>query len=338
MSTIARVEKQEGGWGPPKVMPVIDSDGLKIWEEARSAVAECGIEKGLSRSKMAEAFGIPLPTLTQWFDGNYGGSFAATTARVQKGLQSLRDRQILGAAALRAPSWIETPTARELRDTLIYAQTMPEMVIATLGAGMGKTTTARHYAATRANVCLAIMRPRTANMHSMLAEIAAALDVTERNPAWLDRAIGTQLKRNGRQTLLIIDEAQNLGDQSVNQLRYWLDEYECGIALLGNEEIYTRYGRSDPREGYGQIHRRIGKRLRRLQPLAGDIDALMDAWGIADGESRRLLAAIGRKPGALGQLDKTLRLAAILAAGDGVELTAAHIRSAWQNRGGEVLS
>ena len=45
-----------------------------------------------------------------------------------------------------------------------------------------------------------------------------------------------------------------------------------------------------------------------------------------------MLTGIGNKPGALGQIDKTLKLAGLLAAGDGGAITEKHIRAAWTNR------
>jgi DNA transposition AAA+ family ATPase len=331
-------QQQDGAWGAPRQIPAhLDSADLDAWRKARDAVvAEC-LALDLTRTKAAKRFDMPAPTFSMWLDGNYGGNWPQQTARIEKGLQQIRDQREQATTAIKAPGFIMTPTAREVADTLTYAQTAPEMVIITLGAGMGKTIAARHFAHTRANAFCVTMRPRTSSMHSMLAEIAVALGVLERNPAWLDRSIGEKLKRNGRQTLLMVDEAQNLGDQAINQLRYFLDEYECGIALLGNQEIFARFGKSDTREGFGQIHRRIGKRLHRLHPQAADIEAIIDAWRIIDPEQRKLLAVIGKKAGALGQIDKTLKLANIIASGANEALSADHIRSAWSNRAAEML-
>jgi DNA transposition AAA+ family ATPase len=212
---------------------------------------------------------------------------------------------------------------------------MPELVLATLGAGMGKTETVRRYVSERPHAYMVTMRPKTSKVNAMLLEIAQALDVppAERAHSRIDRAIGMKLKRNGRQTLLIVDEAQNLIDKAVDQLRYFLDEYGVGIALIGNEELYGRFGGKEPTPAYAQLHRRFGLRLRRMQPLAGDIDAQIAAWGIEDSEIRKLAQAIGRKPGALGQVTKTLQLAGMYAAGEQRPMAAADVRAALKNRG-----
>lgn len=323
-------------WDLPKAEPGISGPDLNAWREATRRLRDLANEGGLSRGEVARRSDVPIGTLTPWYDGTYTGAYATQTARVTRWLDAVAEQARAAFAMPSVPEYFETPTAREVVETLVYAQMMPEMVPITLGAGMGKTSTVRHYVATRPSAYLVTMRPTTSGKHAMLQEIALALDVVERNPARLDRAIGQKLKRNGRHTLLIVDEAQNLADDSVNQLRYFLDEYGCGIALLGNEEVHARWGSASPRQGQAQIHRRMGKRVHRLSPVAGDIDAQLDAWAIRDMEVRRLCHVIGRKPGALGQIDKTLRLAAMLARGSDVAaITGDHLRSAWLNRGGE---
>lgn len=304
----------------------------------RHQVLETQARLGLSRAEIARQANVPGSTVTQWLDDKYYGNNEKIARDFLRWLKAIEDQaaHLQARSALREPGYVETPTAVEVTNILAYAQTAPEMTLVTLGAGMGKTSVARQYVATRPHAHRITVRPKASNMYTLVGELAVVLGITERNPAFLDRAIGNKLKRNGNLTLLIIDEAQQLADQAINQLRYYLDEYGCGIALLGNEEIYNRFGRGDVKEGYGQIHRRIGMRLRRLAPLEGDITAMIAAWGIEDPEQVKLLTAIGHKHGALGQIDKTIRLASILAQGQQREMNAADIRSAWQNRGGEV--
>ncbi|MDC7984847.1 AAA family ATPase [Rhodoplanes sp. TEM] len=323
-------------WGPPKGEPAPrDTITYNVWSVTREKVREIATRERWSKSEVARRSAVPLGTLSPWYDGTYTGQTDAITERVVKWLDSVEEMKTAAAAIPEAPGYVTTPTSQSVVDTLLYAQMMPEMVIVTLGAGMGKTTTARHFAESRPNVFLVTMRPTTAGTHAMLQELAIALDVTERNPGRLDRSIGQRLKRNGRHTLLIVDEAQNLSDLSINQLRYFLDEYGCGIALLGNDEVFSRFGRGEPKPGHGQIHRRIGKRVHRLSPQHADVEALLDAWSIEDREARRLLHGIARKPGALGQVDKTIRLATIMAATRGQPLAIDHVRAAWADRSGE---
>ncbi|QPC44603.1 AAA family ATPase [Kaustia mangrovi] len=324
-------------WPAPRYTPDIAEEDRKAWTELTGRMAAVAARYGWSKSEVARRSGIATGTLSQWYDGNYAGSFANVSIKVSRWLESVAEVAATAARIPRAPGYVATPTSRELSDMLLYAQTLGEMAVVTLGAGMGKTMTARHYVETRPHAFLVTMRPTTSSVHGMLVELSQALDVNERNPGRLDRALGEKLRRNGRETLLIVDEAQHLSDQAVNELRYFLDEYGCGIALLGNEELYGRFGGHKAVPAYAQIHRRIGKRLRRLQPLDDDVGALIAAWGIADETVTKLARALGRKPGALSQISKTLQLAGMYAAGEERAVTAADVKAAWADRGGEEL-
>lgn len=333
-----RVETGSGAeWAPPRSEPTAASVPiLARWRALTADVRLVAERDSLSKSEVARRADVPIGTFSPWYDGTYPGSIHRINERVEKWLRSLEDRRTVKAVQS-GPGFVETRTARAVIEALVYAQAAPEMVVITLGAGMGKTMTAQYFASTRAHVVVVTMRPTTAGVRQMLSELAIALNVYERAPSRMDRAIGERLRRNGRQTLLIIDEAQNLVDSAVNQLRYFLDEYQCGIALLGNEELYGRFGGDQPSAAYAQLHRRIGMRLRRLHPLQADIDAVVAAWDLQDPDAAKLARAIGRKPGALSQVSKTLTLAGMIAAGEQKELSAEHVRQAWINRGGEDL-
>ncbi len=329
------VTETQDGWAPPRHEPDLPVEALEDWRKLTSRTREVCQRYGWSKSEASRRSAVPAGTFSQWYDGNYAGKIENVSARIKRWLDSVDE---LSAAAARipvAPGYVDTPTSRELTENLLYAQMMPEMIVATLGAGMGKTVTANAYRDSHPHAYLVTMRPLTASVHGMLLEFCQALDVQERSPAKLDRALGEKLRRNGRNTLLIVDEAQHLKDQAVNQLRYFLDIYGCGIALLGNEELYGRFGGAKPTPEYAQLHRRIGKRMKRLQPQEGDIEAIVRAWGIEDDGIAALCRAIGRKPGALSQITKTLQLAGMYATGEARKVTLADVKTAWANRSGE---
>jgi hypothetical protein len=104
---------------------------------------------------------------------------------------------------------------------------------------------------------------------------------------------------------------------------------------MGNEELYSRLGGPTPKPAYAQLHRRITRRLHRPRPLDADIDAYVKAWRLTDDDAIALCRAIGRKPGALGQISETLKLAHMLAAGDEKPMNAEYVRTAWEQRGEE---
>jgi DNA transposition AAA+ family ATPase len=324
-------------WAEPPAAPEkVASADLPAWREAADTLRAVAVRDGLSMADVSRRADIPQGTLSPWYRGLYPGVTANVTAKVVRWIEAHEEGRSLDARIPAEPGFVRTKTAEEIFNALFLAQKLPDIAFVTLGSGMGKTITARHFAGSRPGVYFCTMRPTTGAPTTMLQELAQALDLAERNPVALDRAIGAKLRRNGRETLLIVDEAQNLTDKAVDQLRHFHDEYQCGLALLGNDELYTRFGKGEPKAGYGQISRRTGTRLGRLKPLDADIEALIDAWAVEDQAIRKLLRAIGRKPGSLGQISKTMKLAGILAAMDGKPLGIGYVNAAWENRGGEA--
>lgn len=313
----------------------LDDDQVRAWKLAAKEVQRIANESGRSKAQIASRMEMNNSMLNQWYDGEYPGDFHPVTVRVQKWLKSVAAMAKLQNTIPDEPHYVETPTGKEIEATLLFAQTMPEMVVITTGSGVGKTKVCEQFRDHSPHVHLVTMRPNTKRTFGMLSEIGRVVGVRRTNGPDYDHAIGERLQRSGNKPLLIIDEAQNLTDEAIDQLRFFLDQYRCGIALVGNDEIYTRFHvKGGP--SYSQIKRRIGKRFKRMQPLAKDIDALISAWGVTDIDQASVLRLIGEGGGALGQISKTMQLASMYAAGRGGGVTVGDIQTAFQNRSMEA--
>ncbi len=241
-------EEKGAAWADPKQIPELSSEDMEAWRAARDLLAETATRLGWTRTEAGNRVGVPLGTLSPWLDGTYRGSYSGIASRVRAGLDAVEEQAAAAAHIPNTSTYLDTRSAREITATLVYAQTAAEMVTITAAAGVGKTTTCRHYAATRPHAVRVVMNASTGNKHAMLKRIATALGVIERDPARLLDAVGERLQRNGRSPILMVDEAQWLADDAVNLLRYFMDEHGSGIALLGNEEVAAKWGR-DPRPG-----------------------------------------------------------------------------------------
>jgi DNA transposition AAA+ family ATPase len=339
MNNTTSTSPTQNGWSLPVMQPDISGNrpgrseaDLKLWNILVPKVAQIGDLNGWTKSDVASRIGMPDGTFSQWFSGKYDGRLETQNEKVERWLASVEEMAGMAATVPVSPGFIHTRTAHEITQTLVFAQMMPDLVTITAAAGTGKTCACRQFSVSRPNVFMVTMSPHTKTVHGMLVELATALNITQHNPAKLVRAIGRRLLNNGGGSLLIVDEAQNLVDSAVDQLRHFVDIYSCGVALVGNEEIYSRFARTTDGPSYAQIRRRIGKRVKLAKPRAEDINALLDAWAITDQETRKVLTGIGMKDGALGQIDKTIKLASMTATGAGEPLNAAMIRAAWSNR------
>lgn len=326
--------------GPDRTLSNRTATDIDAWWLLVDQVIEIATAQGWTKADVARRIGMADGTFSQWFSGKYAGRIDNTNKQVQLWIDAVGETVGLVAAIPASPAFLPTIAAREVMETLAWAQAAGDMVIVTLEAGMGKTAACRQFASTRPHVVMATMSPHSKTVHGMLTELAQELDVMVHNPARLTRAIGRRLERTGDGTLLIVDEAQNLTDEAVNQLRHFVDIQRCGVALVGNQEIYGRFARerSDRRDGpsYAQIKRRIGKRLMRSKPYAEDLRTFIAAWGVTDPDAVKYLMGIGNKGGALGQIDKTVKLATMLATGMGEALAFKHLEAAWKNRDVEM--
>lgn len=309
-------------------------DDFAAWELLTARVSEAAHAAGWTKAEVARRAGLAEGTFHQWFSGKYPSPITNQNQTISQWLAALQEAANMAGVIPASPPFMMLRSARQAIETLNYAQMSPDMVIITYAAGMGKTEVCRHYKSTRPHVYHATLNPNTRTVHGMLVELAAELEVQEHNPAKLTRAIGRKLDRIGNGTLLIIDEAQNMVDEAINTVRHFLDIHRCGIALVGNEEIYGRF-KNAKKEGpsYAQLKRRMGLRLRLSRPHREDLLTYIAAWGVVEEDAIAKLLGIGLKGGAFGQIDRTMKLATMLAMGSGQDkVSVQHIDAAWKNR------
>lgn len=221
---------------PFEAGPGRSQEDHETWKELVLKVHALADQAGWSKAETARRIGLPDGTFNSWYSGKYNGRFDTTNDKVSAWLASMEESAAIAATLPASPSFIRTRIAGEIMDMLTAAQVMPALVMATAEAGMGKTTTAKYFRDTRPHCHLVTVSPHTRTVHAMLMEIAETVGVRQQNPGRLTRSIGERLRRTGSGSLLIVDEAQNLVDEAINQLRHFVDIYDCGVAILGNTE------------------------------------------------------------------------------------------------------
>src|SRR3546814_3728765 len=114
-----------------------------------------------------------------------------------------------------------------------------------------------------------------------------------------------------------------------------------GICLLGNEELHKtiRSGAGSARHSFARLNRRISRSHLQDMAFDEDIEAYLDAWGIADREQRSLLLRVGRTAGTggLGELKQIISNASLLAFEDGPALRPGPLRAAMAQRATSFL-
>lgn len=271
----------------------IDPAEMREWLNAYKA------QTGMSWTQLARKAGIPHGTLSPFATNHYNGNLERVAAEVFK------FKQMIDATAERAdgvptePGFFSTPTAERLRTLLILAQ-MGRITLGATGPGTGKTMMMREYQSSVSNVWTATMSPTEKTLSGMMSKVARAIGLITKG-GW-NRQVSEQIAERiiHRRGLLVIDEANHLDFDAIEQLRYWHDTTGVGICLLGNEELVQTIEHGPRRDAYARLNSRIAQRHIQQQPVPGDVVAFCDAWGIADPAMRDLLEKIALTPGAGG--------------------------------------
>ncbi|MQT14415.1 AAA family ATPase [Segnochrobactrum spirostomi] len=302
----------------------------------RAEVRQIMEAEGLSQAAIAKECGIAYGTFTPWMGATYQGDNNRISAAVTRWLETRRSRVRTAAVLPTAPDFVSTETAVQIGELMSYAQAAPDFGVVVGGAGIGKTTAIEQYARRHSNVHVMTAEPTLSRPNNMLSELADIIGVVERRSVWLSRAITHRLR--GSAGLVVIDEAQHLSSQALDQLRTIHDKARIGVVVVGNESVFARLqGGGDRNAQFAQLYSRVGMRIVQPKPRAGDICALIRAWGIESERETALLKAIARKHGALRALTKTVRLASMLAAGAEQPLSDRHIRLAWSQLAADAI-
>ncbi|TCU35421.1 AAA family ATPase [Rhizobium azibense] len=329
-------------WERPTRAPEVGGNktqaDVDLWRNLVDRIMTAGKTYGWNKAEVARRIGMPDATFSQYFSGKYDGRLDTMNEKVSQWLDALEETVSLAATIPQSPQYMSLRGSQEVIETLTWAQLCPDLVMITLGAGLGKTETCRQFCRTRPHAYHATVSENTKTVHGMLVELADELDVKEHNPARLARAIGNKIKRTGSGTLLIVDEGQHLNDEALNQLRHFVDVYQCGVAVVGNSEVYSRFTKHRSDRSYAQVKSRIGKRLHRAAPYEEDLATYIAAWGVIEPACVKFLTGIGMKGGAFRQIDKTMRMATMVAIGEGSTVELKHIQSAWKMRDVEDMA
>jgi len=285
------------------------------------------VDSGVLQSRIAIEAGVRRKDLEAWLDG--GPPAELLEQRLGAWLDEL-ERPEGGAAE---PGWVETPTSERIKDALEFARSTPSICVVYGPAGLGKTISCARYAEDIGRAVLHVKAGEFSKTPTaivqLLAEKAGHVGRAYRSEE-LARFI---IERLPRSSLVILDEAQHLSMAALDGIRWFFDEGEVGLALIGNELVYTRIARGG-RAMFAQLESRVGMYLPITRPEPGDLDAVLAAWGVTGREERAFAQEIADAPGALRVLAHVLRQARLAARVMKRPLDAALMRGALEARGG----
>ncbi len=316
----------------PKDQP-IDIDDQRTW------LIEYKRSSGQSWGQIATRLGLKVGTLSQFgTPKGYTGNEVPLAEAVFRYRQTLASQAMLRVELPEIPGYFPTATSNKLIYLLRRAQE-GRIVTAAMGAGLGKTTTARHYAACNSNVFLVTCSPSASGVFAIQHKVLKAMG--DLNATGAPYVLTMRIERMAEaleSPLLILDEAQHLTEKALEEIRTWHDTTGMGIALFGNESVQQRLEGGNRAAVFAQLFSRQAQKLVRSFPLKEDIEALLEAWRVHDEEVARQVDIIARKPGGLRGATFTLEMATMLAMADQTEMTVQHVTDAWAQLSARVQS
>ncbi len=266
--------------------------------------------KRVTSSQIAQEISVSPSTLSQILNDQYKANPAKIIEKLGNWLR-MRDQRDANPSV--DPGFVMTQTAKQIMDDLSYAQITESIVVLYGASGVGKSKTLDEYQRTNNNVWKVTASPSRSTLTECLYEIAMELgmDQAPRTKGPLSRVIRQRLK--GSEGLVIVDEADHLDYPTLEELRILQEETGIGMALVGNNKVYTQLTGGRRNEDFARLFSRIAKKRGIHKTKQADVKAVAAAWNIAGETEVNLMIQISERPGGLRLLSKTLKLAAMFA-------------------------
>ena len=270
--------------------------------------------------------GLSTGTISSFINDKYNGD----NERVSQILQRWLEKYHAVAELPEPPRFVETQTVKQIWTSMRFASLTESIAVVCGNPGVGKTEAAREYRRTNNNVWMITITPSCASVLECLTELAFELGMNDapRRKGPVSRALRRRLE--GTQGLVIIDEADHLGAEVLEELRLLQESTRIGLVLMGNHRVYSNMTGGNRTVEFARLFSRIAKRTAINKTKKADVKAIADAWQINGEKELELLQQIAQKPGALRILNHSLRLAAMTAHGKGERVNEDYLRQAFR--------
>ncbi|EMV4498221.1 MAG: AAA family ATPase [Shewanella algae] len=268
--------------------------------------------KTITASQLAKEISVSSATLSQVLKGKYAADPSAVIEKLKKWLR-LRDDRL--ATPNINPGFVMTKTAEQIITDITFAHAVAEdgIVVIYGSPGVGKTQALKHYRANNNNVWMIFASPSRSSITAFLYGLALEMGIlnpTKRKDD-LSRAIINKIHRT--EGIIIIDEAQHLSFETLEELRIIQEETSIPMVLSGNKKTYAKMTGGVRTEDFAQLFSRIAKKRGIHKTKQADVRAIADAWNVNGANERSLMQQISERPGGLRLLSKTLKLSAMYA-------------------------
>lgn len=322
-------------------MQDIETVDFKKWERLTSRLSDVmasgyslsriAVEAGISSERWHVGVTLPADRIRAWALNPEEMRFSRQVGQVSPADEIEQKLAVWFAeldkehATKAAPvPFIETGVSRKVWGGFEQARELCELVEISAPPGTGKTYAADQYLAQCRKlegfgcpVWRITLSEFSLSIKSVLQLIASEVDANRANlENRSDFATVNMIedKTEGRGGLLIVDEAQHIGDAAringlniLNGLRHFVDRKLFGIAFLSNGEIYRRVAGGK----HGQLSSRMDAwRVTVKNVPDEDVDLIMAAYGVSGKPAREWCIKKAKGAGGLRALVNAFRYAA----------------------------
>ncbi len=269
-----------------------------------------------SQNHLSQKIGIAPAALSSYLNGNYKGNNQALESKLEDYFKRFETAQ---KEFVTAPDFVETLTSNQIFRALDFAQIGQCINVIYGASGVGKTRSITEYAKQNSNVFIVTASPSRATLSEILYELALEIGINDAPKRSGANARLIRKKLKNMSALVIIDEADHLPYNALEELRIIQEETGVGMVLVGNDKVYNRLrGASHQSHEFARLWSRIAKRLRLQSSKKADVLAIAAAWGLdEDKECLTLMREVAQKGGGLRSITQALKLAAMAIKGKG---------------------
>lgn len=307
--------------------------------QLRETVQRIKADAGLSEAELCRQADLSASVVNSYLKAKYTGQNDPVAAKLHRWVESRRQANDLRRRMPTKPPFQLLGVSRMIAGRLDFARLTGQIVMVTGVPGAGKTATAQQYALDHPRTYLATMDPATRGVPTMLLAILEAMGITDVRGTPMQLSQRVVAKAMEAESLLIVDEAQHLSEQAIEQLRSINDKTEqrgrgLGIALLGNEEANAKIGPTGIKPVFAQVSSRVASRKYIDSARREDVVLLANAWASSNDEvlgraELDFLVEIALLPGGLRNVRMTFQAALLTAIGRGEPLELIHLQRAY---------
>ena len=230
-----------------KALPGAEVVSQMTADELRELVRDIS-QEGITQRFIAEESGYRDSALSAWMNKKYSVKDFAFEVALRSALERILERRFMsGNREGKKFRRVKTSVVEAMFSAAKICQFQGLIGLLTGKGGRGKTTAAEMYGASVSNVVYVRTSKFMTRKHLMQA-IAKQVAVEEKSAYEMLVKVCEKLKR--RKSLVIFDEAENIGLDLLDTVRQINDWANAGLLFIGQEAFYDTLVKSRPSHEY----------------------------------------------------------------------------------------